>query len=219
MSSLYCCSLYTFLILLIFVESGDIIISEDIIDPPRPSFPLNTLVQGWWYCGAVSPYCISQVIVGSQGMIQGWWKFNPNDNFMDNYREDSVINNTEWMFNREYATRTELNEYSIATSLDSNFTCYSFPGATYINRNWLNNATYIGISTFDNINAYEFKSFWEGKGYQLPFTGYVDVNTQQILGWKSLGYTYRYYNVLSLDTIDPQIFLPPSGVKCQNMTV
>ena len=200
------------------MASAVVYCDANVVDPPRPSFPLNTLVQGWWYCGAVSPYCISPVIVGYQGMIQGWFKFSSHDNLIDNYREDSVINNTVYMFNREYVTRTEINEYSIATSTTSNFSCYSFSGGTLLNRNWLEIATYIGISTFDNVRAYEFKSFWEAKGYKLPFTGYVDVNTQQILGWISLGYTYRYYNVLSLDYIDPQLFETPVGVKCENIT-
>ena len=187
-------------------------------DPPRPEFPLNTLIQGWWYCGGVSPYCISEYIVGYQGMVQAWFKFNSNDNLLDNYREDAVMNNTGWMFNREYVTRSEINEYAIATSTESNFTCYAFSGGNFINRNWLENATYIGVSSFDNNTAYEFKNFWEIKGHLVPYTGYVSVATEQILGWVSLGYTYRYNNVIALDSIDPQLFEEPAGVKCQNMS-
>ena len=55
------------------------------------------------------------------------------------------MNNTGWMFNREYVTRTDMNEYAIATSTTSNFACYSFSGGNFINRNWLENASYIGI--------------------------------------------------------------------------
>eukprot|EP01084_Bolivina_argentea_P051758 95199_1 len=189
--------------------------SRSISDPPRPSYPLNSMFQGWWYCGSVSPYCISEAIVGYQGMIQGWIKFNAIDGLIDNYREDAVINNTDYMFNKEYVTRTQIKEYSLATSTTSNYACYSFKGTNDMYRDWLQNATYIGITKYDGIDAYEFHNFWEIKGYKkVPFIGYVSVDTEQILGWTSLDYVYRYINMISLDSIESQIFEPPLNVNC-----
>eukprot|EP01084_Bolivina_argentea_P051757 95197_1 len=200
----------SFIVVLLFIFEN----CNSMDDPPRTPFPLNGMFQGWWYCGAVSPFCVGEAIVGYQGMVQGWIKFSAVDNLIDNYREDAVINNTVFMFNREYVTRTQIKEYSLATSTTSNYSCYSFLGTNALYRNWLDNATYIGTTNYDGINAYEFHNFWEVKGKNVPFTGYVSVDTQQILGWTSLGYVYRYINMISLDSIDSLIFETPVNVNC-----
>lgn len=185
------------------------------IDIQRPSLPNNSMIQGWWECTKVSVFCVSPIIVGYRGMTQFYLQFDEKSGTLIQSREDATVNCSSFVYNREYLINGILYEYSMFSINSTSFTCSQLSGTTVLPQNLFINATYIGQTTFDNINAYQFNGKWTVRGREYEYQAFTSVdNEQQILGWTCQGYIYRFLVITSLNSFNSFTFQRPSNITC-----
>jgi len=186
--------------------------SSSIGSPPRPIWPqYMAITSGLVICSGSSggPPCSGK----SNGVMHAWWEFD-NNGIYTGYREDAVLGNTSFVYNREYAFPEGTHEYFLLNSSLSNLGCVSFYAPQNISRYFMEDAIYNGMGNINNQSVYVFTAFWEFFGKTVNITAWVNADNGLFYGWSYETVTYIYLEYVGFESFDPALFGVKPDVKC-----
>jgi len=180
---------------------------------PHPVLPrFLHITRGQLVCLAAGPGCAGP----TSGVMHGWLQFDALDNF-ELYREDAVLGDINFVYNREYANPNETFEYFLIDSAATTLQCVNIKTfSTTWNRNYPG-AVYSTVGAVGDRVVYIWNDTIVVHGINVPRQIYIDVRSELFYGWSLAmvgGPTYIYDEWTGVDAFDPAIFKRPTGVTC-----
>ena len=105
-------------------------------------------------------------------------------------------------------------DYYFPTVTASSLSCIHYHANNTIRQCFLENSTYVGVSTWHDTEVAMFDSWWVIHNVQEPYTAMVSIETGNLFGWAAGGVEYIYWNWEALDTITEETWTRPTGVFC-----
>jgi len=179
---------------------------------PHPILPRYVYIkEGRVICLKVGPGCAGP----SAGVMHAWYQYDENGNFQW-YREDAVLGDLNFVFNREYANPNETWEYFLADSGSTSLQCVNIKTSSTWNRDYAS-AVYSSLGSAGGRLVYIWNDTVLIHGVPFPRQLYVDVQKEEFFGWSLAqggGATYYFLDWVAPDTLDPAIFVRPTDLNC-----
>jgi len=190
---------------------------------PRPQFPLYFEARGLGICtGSGTFSCPPQQSANVTFDFHQWMEFDEASGYLMREREDDLLQPGPVIYGRSYLEfnySTEINNFHLFMLYDNSTALECFPmqvKATPINRNYLQNATFVGQTIIPTTGekCYEYLNYFSSTQGDVDWTTYVSIDgTDSIIGVKSFAQKFEEYYSWTQgydQPFDEEIFVYPA---------